>query len=545
MPATNDADIAQFVGRVAGIVPGWRTHTVHRRISRYLGLSIIVAMATLAAFACPAMAGSAGTVQTLRDAPSSFNEYTGSPTPATEAWMRAHFWRMVVFSPYFDTRTSWYPHAWFYKDAYAIYNPSLLATEHPEWIFKDSHGNKLYIPFGCANGSCTQYAGNIANAGFRQHWIEEARATLAHGYQGLYIDDVNMEFNVCNGNGEHVVPIDPATGQPMTYTAWRAYMAQFMEQIRAAFPGTEIVHNAIWFAAGPARISDPYVDREIDASSGVYLERGVNDGGLTGGSGEWSLNAFLSYAEGVNALGRFFVLGNASTNAQGRSYDLASYFLISNGNDAIDVGTATPTEWWPGWEVQLGQARGARYEWRHLLRRDFTGGSVLVNPPDSETRTVALRSTMLDENGNKVKSVTLPPDSGAILRTLSSHTETSPPSGESTPPPGEPTEGEGTEPPVEPPAETTPPPSEPPPAEGLLPPSEITPPPLEDPLPPAEDTPPPPESAPAPIESETPPAKPKPPPRKSKPAPVKKHHPVHRHRAHNRPKRKKARRLGR
>ena len=70
-------------------------------------------------------------------------------------------WRMNVFSPYFDSRTGWYPNGWVYDDAYAIYAGEELASQHPEWILKDAAGNKLYIPFACSGGSCTQYAGHL------------------------------------------------------------------------------------------------------------------------------------------------------------------------------------------------------------------------------------------------------------------------------------------------------------------------------------------------------------------------------------------------
>jgi hypothetical protein len=325
-------------------------------------------------------------------------------------------WRMTVYSPYFDTKTSWYKSGWAYKDAYAIYTNESVVSEHPEWVLHSASGEKLYIPWGCSGGTCPQYAGNIANAGFRAWWIEEAKASLAHGYRGLFIDDVNMEFRVGNGNEQQVAPVDPATGQPMTYEAWRRYMAQFMAQIRVELPGVEIVHNAIWFADSPARQSDPYIQEETGSANYVYLERGVNDSGLTGGSGEWSLNSFLSYAEQINARGEGVVLGNEATSRQGESYDLASYFLISDGNDGIDVGDATPEDWWPGWEIQLGAATGQRYAWNGLLRRDFAGGMVLVNPPGASTKTIALASPMMDADGNIVNSVTLPAASGAILR---------------------------------------------------------------------------------------------------------------------------------
>jgi hypothetical protein len=51
-----------------------------------------------------------------------------------------------------------------------------------------------------------------------------------------------------------------------------------------------------------------------------------------------------------------------------------------------------------------------------VLRRDFTGGMVLVNPPGSSTQTIALPAAMQDQAGTPVSSVTLPPASGAVLR---------------------------------------------------------------------------------------------------------------------------------
>ena len=30
--------------------------------------------------------------------------------------MRAHYWRMLTYAPYFDSRVAWFPDAWVYKD---------------------------------------------------------------------------------------------------------------------------------------------------------------------------------------------------------------------------------------------------------------------------------------------------------------------------------------------------------------------------------------------------------------------------------------------
>jgi hypothetical protein len=368
-----------------------------------------------------ALADSAGTVHFVRFSEPSFDQYLENPSPSTQAWLNAHLWRMGVYAPYFDNKTAWYPNGWLYKDSYALYTNESTPDQHPEWVLKDAAGNPLYIQWGCSNGACPQYAADIANRAFRQWWIAKAKAELSSGdYRGLFIDDVNMEMRVSNGREETVAPIDPATGQPMSAAAWRAYMAQFMQETRTALPGVELIHNAIWFSDDDAGTSEASIRGEISASNCIFLERGVNDSGLTGGDGQWSLNAFLSFVDQVHALGRGVVLDGGATEPQGLEYNLAAYFLVSTGNDAVSGGGQTPTNWWAGWNVSLGAAAGPRYDWNNLLRRDFTGGTVLVNPPEAPTRTVTLSSPMQNVNGETVTSVTLAPASGAILRNTSS-----------------------------------------------------------------------------------------------------------------------------
>ena len=104
----------------------------------------------------------------------SLDTYTNFPSSSMVSWFNAHFFRMGVYSPYFDTRTSWYSHGLVYKDLYGIPVGSTMASQHPEWILHDQGGHKLYIPWGCSNGSCPQYAADIANPSFRAQWISDA-----------------------------------------------------------------------------------------------------------------------------------------------------------------------------------------------------------------------------------------------------------------------------------------------------------------------------------------------------------------------------------
>jgi hypothetical protein len=359
----------------------------------------------------------AGRVQFFKRTDSSFDRYMTDATPAFQAWMRDKFFRAEVWSPYFDDKTSWYPQGLASQNLYAIYREDAATlAAHPEWVLRDAGGSPLYIPWGCAGGSCPQYAGDVGSPAFRAAWIERARGVLARGYRGLWIDDVNLEFRVSDGEGRSRAPVDPRTGQEMRWEDWRRYVAEFVEEIRAALPQAELLHNAIWFAVQPERSADPYVRRQIAAADRVNLERGVNDAGLTGGTGAWSLHAFLAHVDAVHAAGRGVVLDAFDDSAAGREYNLAAYFLISGGSDGLGLASMTPETWWPLYDADLGAPLGARRAWSGLLRRDFERGLALVNEPGAAPRTVELGVPLLDSAGRTVTSVTLGGGAGAVVR---------------------------------------------------------------------------------------------------------------------------------
>jgi hypothetical protein len=96
-------------------------------------------------------------------------------------------------------------------------------------------------------------------------------------------------------------------------------------------------------------------------------------------------------------------------------YNEATYLLINDGHDYINGSRQTPLNWWGGFSVNLGQATDERHAWGNVLRRDFTGGMTLVNPPGSSAQTVSLPTAMQTTTGATVTSVTLAPASGAVL----------------------------------------------------------------------------------------------------------------------------------
>ena len=433
-----------------------------------------------------------------------------SPFPQYASWYQQHIYRAIAYESHFERGNgglSWLPNTWVYDDSYAIYTGSgepttWIEAHHPSWILRDASGSPLYINFACSGGTCTQYAGDIGNTQYTNYWLTGCavgninnpgntqnpyncdttaptsggdegglEATIALGYKGVMVDDVNMNMDVSNGNGTAVDPIDTNTNTAMTPDAWSQYMANFMIAIRKAMPNIEIMHNVPWFQGGgtgttacifiPGSCGSTTTDQtalneEIQSANWINLERGVVDGGLNCGNtptcGDWtfSLDTLFQYVDyvhnkGANVSYASYATDTNSDNFPNSSnaasltdieYNLAAYLLTSNGQDLVGDSGNVPVKTvyngvtyntlWSGYARDLGTANGARYMVnRQYYRRDFSKGMVLLNPPASPnangTVTVQLGGTYYEVNssGNKiaVTSVTLNSQQGAVLTT--------------------------------------------------------------------------------------------------------------------------------
>jgi hypothetical protein len=175
-----------------------------------------------------------------------------------------------------------------------------------------------------------------------------------------------------------------------------------------------------------------YIQRQIRAADLINIEHGVNDPGLTGGTGPWSLSALHSFIDRIHEHGRNVVLNDFGKSVIEMEYALANYHLVNNGGDAVGNMHMNPTNWFTAYDIELGTPAGNRTIWNGLLRRDFQAGLVLVNPPESASRTVTLPGTYRKTNGATVTSVSLGPKQGVVLA-LVSKDSTEPPSTEATP----------------------------------------------------------------------------------------------------------------
>ena len=355
----------------------------------------------------PAAAGSAVDLYVL--AKTEFDEHTRDPSVADRAWMREHYEFMTVWSPYFDSRLSWFPNGVEYSDIMA-----LKGLDHSEWILKDGSGDHLYVDFACSGGTCPQYAADVGNQAYRNWFIGELKGLIAKGYAGVYLDDVNMSWRISDGSNE-VQPIDPRTGKTMTLEAWREYMADFVEQIRREVDGI-IVHNPIWTADTPD-FNDPRVARQLAAADWVQIEHGYNDRGLTGGTGRYSAHSLFAYVDWVHSRGTnvMWLEEDGNTEAMHES-NLAAYLLTYAPGDVVsteDWEAIAPHTIWEGYLLDLGDPLGRRTESNGLFRREFQHGTVFVNEPDNATKTIQIAGTRI--NGTRITHATIPQGTGIIV----------------------------------------------------------------------------------------------------------------------------------
>jgi hypothetical protein len=338
-------------------------------------------------------------------------------------WMNANYDSMVVWSPYWDSRLADYDDVTIYRDAYAIKvdpGKDSRSVDHPEWILRDASGDPVFIPWGCDEG-CPQYAGDLGNPEFVDNWIAALRDSVELGYDGLLIDDVNLAWRFSDRRGDTIEPIDPRTGLVLTLDDWQRYMAEFTERVRAEFPRLRIWHNSIWYVDSPA-FDNEYVARQIRAADVIQLERGMNDRGLTSGTAKFGMQTFMSFIDRVHEAGASVaLLDETATTMQEQWYNIAGALLVNNGSDLVtteDWDQIAPGNLFSGFLTDLRDALGPRETIDGTIRREFTGGLVLMTEPDSEPVTVTLGGEWLTPEGDTVSSVRLESREAIVLTVL-------------------------------------------------------------------------------------------------------------------------------
>lgn len=353
----------------------------------------------------------------------------GNPDPSWAEPVQRLGATVASYSPYYDPALKFGP-GFVYRDSYAIYTvpgsgvadparnaPTIVA--HPEWILRDMQGNQCFIPWG--NKPYDQFAADIGNRDFCTFVTGEVLELLSKGYAGVWLDDVNLDMSrVADANGNPATPLDPRTGAAMTPLAWKAYFVTYMEQIGAAVHGAgkQVLHNTLWFAP-----DDPLVTAEIQAADWIELENCFGDGGLTGGTGQWSLSAKLAFIRRVYTLGR----RPAAFEYQYHNapYKVACMRLCDPLDPAQPLGSTgfadlPPAAWDANMQrlvaADLGVPLGPAHRMEGIWQRQYQGGAVFVVEPGGDSAHLTLDRAMTDAaTGQQMTVIDLKASQGVVL----------------------------------------------------------------------------------------------------------------------------------
>lgn len=268
-------------------------------------------------------------------------------------FIRWRFSKVCGWAPWFDYFSqAFLGDSFFYLDTYAIYNDltnltGLLVT-HPEYILTDTSGNKLYIPFNCANGACPQFAADISNANFFNYQLGTINQGISKKYRGVYLDDVNLDCKVSDGNGAII-------SDPLITSKWAEKMVEFVEKIRGVSwidtPLPKIVHNSIWFSTAPQNL----IDRQIQAADYINIERGFGDSNLNNST----FGQLLLYIDHVHSLNRNIIqMEYTKDNLQ---FKIACFLLNYKKGDLFCCLNLFPDQWDTAVDTDYGEAMSDKF----------------------------------------------------------------------------------------------------------------------------------------------------------------------------------------
>jgi hypothetical protein len=298
------------------------------------------------------------------------------------------------------------------------------------WLLKDSSGN--YVGYGDGYS----YLADIGNTSYQQKFVSQIDAAIrSHpGVDGVFIDNVVGHL------------IRPSVKYPDS-ASYRAAMLSFMKAVGPALKAKG------WYVDVNISMSDGSCSacggQAYDGSQWIWwagqLASSVNGINMehwqqlwdsaatvrvTGSTANTAWDGWQRVPGAVQGMGKdFFAMEKGGlTDSTKMTYLKGCFLLEWNGGSSAFIYTdnyaGTGDPWNPAWTLDIGQPSGAKFQAGAGWRRNYTGGTVVVNPSTS-TQIFSLGGTYLTAGGTAVTSVTLGSGTAIILRTPTTVTTTS------------------------------------------------------------------------------------------------------------------------
>ena len=282
-------------------------------------------------------------------------------------------------------------------------------ANHPDWFTTDGQGRRIEWQHWDGNWQM-----DVGLAAYQDQWGENVLADLRrYGWDGVVIDDANVDQSRLVGNAK----MREYPTQPAYQAATRSFLARVGPRLMKA--GFLVIPN---IQADPvlanAKLWADWIQFTSGGTREYWMKWGSDRAGHYGAGGWDDLQAVF---DTVQRAGKVFLTTTTAPADDVRSmrWGRASFLVGWNGGPSAFIfdPNAAVDPWSAEWTVDIGRPTGSRERaGESAWRRDYTGGTAVVNTSESAAQTVDLGSSYLTPEGMPVTQVTLQPMSGFVLR---------------------------------------------------------------------------------------------------------------------------------
>ncbi len=292
---------------------------------------------------------------------------------------------------------------------------------HETWFVHDSKGSRMHEANG---GDSWAWLLNINTDGYRA--FEEQRVVdlvFQNPYDGYFLDTSNPYWPIFRD--WYDVNDQPTTPTNDVLQNWPDWMLSFQRELRAMTGTKTHIFNSWPNNVGRYNDYKYWLEATLAAVNGVQF-----DGFCYNRSQPWSTSSWqyqVTSAQRILGMGKIAMLKSPMDNLQqdlGKLHQLqrfcfGSYLLVADGKNAYfrNPDEADVVYWNERlFTAPIGQPTGAYYTVGDLYRRDFTNGTVIVNPTTADKK-IDLGMAYYRLKGTTDRIVTIKALSGLILLT--------------------------------------------------------------------------------------------------------------------------------
>ncbi|MFM8319615.1 MAG: putative glycoside hydrolase, partial [Chloroflexota bacterium] len=246
-----------------------------------------------------------------------------------------------------------------------------ISRDHPDWFLLDANGSRIVDSYQ----NEAFYVMDPGNPGWQQFFIQRVQETQADpNWDGVFLDNVEVTLNFRQQDNE-VPPKYPTDAE--YWAANQGFLKVMYEQ---------------YFKPNGKLLLANIVSRKDEAlfpSYLTYLDGAMHEGWSIDNPNRWrpvsTWEKQMLLAEQAQANGKFLVLVGQGTQADSelQRFAYASFLLVTNGSAAFRYGNSASYRqawWYDNYTLPLGAPTGPRYKDGAAWRRDFTNGTVMVDP---------------------------------------------------------------------------------------------------------------------------------------------------------------------